>query len=371
MRRAASIVVAILVTTTIVGAYALVTHAEGTDPSWATCTKQTVPVTISQTDPTIYTISGWLCLRNDTLRGNRTVELMVSGLTYDHNYFNIQYQPNTYSYVFAATSNGYSTFNIDRLGVGLSSKPAADKLTVQAHAYTIEQIVRKLRAGAIGGRTFPTVVGVGHSLGAGILQYLAGTVTDPLGTPNFLVLSSWLHQGNPTALTVLANSLYAANLDPKFATAGLPSGYLTTRPNTRGNGFYNPTQAEATMIALDETLKQTGTLAERQTLAAVRASAVARTISVPVLISVGQHDSLQCDEAAGLSCATAAALVARESSHYSAKACLTGYSVINTGHSVNFHYQAREAYNYANTWLDNYTINGVSSKDANGCLAAP
>lgn len=346
-------------------------YAEGTDPSWAVCTQHTIPVTTSSTDPTVYNISGRLCLRDNAGRGMKTVEVMVSGLTYDHNYFNISYQPNTYSYVYAATSRGYSTFNIDRLGVGLSDKPPADKLTVQTHAHTVEQIIRKLRAGAIGGRAFTTVVGIGHSLGAGILQYLSGTYTDPAGLPDYLILSGWLRQGNVTTLTTLGVSMYDAAADPAFTSAGLPAGYITTKPSTRGTVFYNTPYSETTMITLDESIKQTGTLGERQTLAAVRASTVTLNIKVPVLLSVGQKDSLQCDTAQGLPCGTAAEILARESAYYGVKACLTAYASVGSGHSVNLHQKARDSYNYHHSWLDNYTINGVGSKDANGCLPAP
>lgn len=368
MRRAA-----VLIVTGVLAAIGLAppaAFAEGTDPSWAVCSQHTIPVTTSATDPTVYNISGRLCLRDNATRGMKTVELMVSGLTYDHNYFNISYQPNTYSYVYAATSRGYSTFNIDRLGVGLSDKPPADKLTVQTHAYTIEQIIRKLRSGAIGGRAFTTVVGIGHSLGAGILQYLSGTYTDPLGLPDYLILSGWLRQGNATTLVVLGGSLYDAAADPAFASAGLPAGYMTTRPNTRGTVFYNTPYSEAAMVTLDESIKQTGTLTERQTLAAVRASTVTLSIKVPVLLSVGQNDSLQCDTAQGLPCTTAADLMARESANYGPRACLTTYAVVGAGHSVNLHQKARDSYNYHHSWLDNYTINGIGSKDANGCLPA-
>jgi pimeloyl-ACP methyl ester carboxylesterase len=287
---------------------------------------------------------------------------------HDHSYFSISYQPSTYSYVYAATSRGYSTFNIDRIGVGASGKPPASQLTVQTHAYTIEQIVRKLRAGAIGGRAFTTVVGIGHSLGAGILQYLAGMVTDPLGVPNYLVFSGWLHVGNVPALTTLGSSLYAASSDPAFAGVPLPADYLTTMPSTRGTNFYYAQGAEAAMITLDESLKQTGTITERQTLAAVRASTVTLNITVPVLLSVGQYDSLQCNESAGLSCATPAAVIAREAASYGTRACLKAFVVSATGHSVSLHIKARDSYNEAHSWLDNYTINGVNSKDANGCL---
>lgn len=367
----AAAIVAASAFSVVVVAAPLAASAEGTDPSWAVCSQHTIPVTMSATDPTVYNISGRLCLRDNASRGKKTVELMVSGLTYDHNYFNISYQPNTYSYVYAATSRGYSTFNIDRLGVGLSDKPPADKLTVYAHAYTIAQVIRKLRAGEIGGRAFSTVVGIGHSLGAGVLQYLAGTYTDPLDVPDYLILSGWLRQGNPTVLAALGGALYDAVGDPAFTSAGLPTGYLTTKPNSRGAVFYNTSYSESAMITLDEAIKQTGTLAERQSLAAVRASTVTLGIKVPVLLSVGQKDSLQCDPAQGLLCGTTAEIFARETANYGAKACLTTYASVGSGHSVNLHQKARDSYNYHHSWLDNYTVNGVNSKDANGCLPAP
>ena len=341
---------------------------EAPAPPNATCSQQTVAVAISPTDPTPYNLSGQLCLKDDNLRGSRAVMVMVSGVTYDRSYFNSSYQPYTYSWVYTATIHGYSTFNIDRLGVGQSSRPAAELLTVQNHAYTVEQVVRKLRVGKIGGRSFSTVIGIGHSLGAGVLQYLSGTVTDPAGVPDFLVFSGWLHQGNPAALASLGAALYPASSDPGLVSSGYPTGYLTTQPNSRGSNFYHTPGADPAMIALDEATKQTGTLEERQTLAAVRASTVTSTITVPVLLSVGHYDTLQCNEAIGLTCATGPAVRTREASYYGPRACLAAFVVPDTGHSVNLHYKGQDTYNYVNNWLDDYTINRPGSRDANGCL---
>jgi pimeloyl-ACP methyl ester carboxylesterase len=343
-------------------------QADPTDPPWATCTQHSVPVTLAPSQTITYTIVGRLCLRNDALRGNRTVQLMVHGLSYDHNYFNSPYQPTTFSNVYAATSWGYSTFNIDRLGAGLSSHPDPALLTVQAQAWTMEQIVRKLRAGAIGGRVFTTVVGIGHSMGAGILQYLAGTVTDPAGVPNYLILQDMLMTGNLSGVTALNAAVYPASSDPKFSSAGLPAGYLTTVPNTRGSLFYHVPGTDPAVITMDEQLKQTGSSGERSTLAAARTPTITLAIRVPVLISVGQFDVLQCNESTGPSCATPAAVLAREAGNFHARACLKTWVVQDAGHSTNLHIKALEAYNLAHVWLDNYTINGVNQKDANGCL---
>jgi hypothetical protein len=368
MRRLLPALVALLTTAAFLVVTTQNAQADPTDPPWATCTQRTVPVTLAPSDTTTYNIVGRLCLRSDALRGNRTVELMVHGFSYDHNYFNSPYEPTTYSYVYAATSWGYSTFNIDRLGTGLSAHPNPALLTVQSEAWTMEQLVRKLRAGAIGGHAFSTVVGIGHSLGTAILQYEAGTVTDPVGVPDFLILQDMLMTSYVPAAIALNASFYPASSDPKFATAGLPAGYLTTIPNTRNPNFYYPAGTDAALITLDENLKQTGTSGETSTLASARTPTITRAIRVPVIISEGEYDVLHCNEAAGLSCATPAAILARESPNFQARACLKTWVVQDAGHATNWHIKALEAYNFAHLWLDNYTINGVNQKDANGCL---
>lgn len=341
--------------------------AEGTDPSWATCSSHTVSVTVSATDPTPYNVVGRLCTTQDSARGRKTVELFVSGLTYDHNYFNVYNQPNTYSYVYAATSRGYSTFNIDRLGVGLSDHPPSSKLTLQSHAYVVAQIVKKLHSGAIGGIAFVNVVGVGHSFGAAVLQYLAGTTTDVTARPDYLVLASFLMATYAPGLTQLGNSFYTATSDPAFSSSGLDSGYLTTQPNTRGPSFFRTSGAESAMITVDESIKSTGTSTERTSIGAARNTAVTLAIPVPVLITVGRYDALYCDEASGLTCASNEAIRAREAPNFGPRACLSGYMVVDAGHATGFHIKARDSYNFAHSWLDKYTINAV--KDANGCVA--
>ncbi|GIH16236.1 alpha/beta fold hydrolase [Rugosimonospora africana] len=341
--------------------------AEGTDPSWATCAQYTVPVTLTASDPTVYHVVGRLCTRDDQLRGAKTVQLLVSGLTYDHNYWNPSYQPNTYSYVYAQTSTGYSTFNIDRLGVGLSDHPPAAGLTVQNEAWQIEQVIQALRAGTVGGIKFRTVVGVGHSLGAGILQYEAGTASGAGNVPDYLVLADFLTGLNTAGVNQVNSTLYPAAQDPKFASAGLPSGYETTLPNTRGSDFYYSAGADPAMISLDESTKQTGSAAEFTAFSAARTSAVTHGIHVPTLIAVGQYDMLDCNAAAGLSCADAAAITSRESANFSPTACLKTYVQPNSGHDIDLHVGAASFFNRVSTWLDNYTINYVNQRDANGC----
>ena len=369
MRRQAFLLTALTASTVLLSVSAsTVASAEASDPTWASCTPHTVTVTVSATDPTPYHVVGRLCLVNDSVRGLTTVEMLVSGLTYDQNYFNVALQPKTYSYVYSATSHGYSTFNYDRLGVGRSDHPPAEKLTLQSHAYMASQIVHMLRTGAIGGRAFTTVVGVGHSFGAAVLQYLAGTATVAAAAPDYLMLASFLFSTYTPGLIQLGNSFYTATSDPAFASSGLPSGYITTRPNTRGTNFYHAAGSDPLMISRDEATKQTATLSERSSLAAARDMTVTLNVRVPVLITVGQYDGLYCDEDAGLTCDTSDAVLAREAPNFGPRACLDTYVVENAGHSTNLHLKAPELYNYTHYWLDAYTVNDISAKDGNGCL---
>jgi pimeloyl-ACP methyl ester carboxylesterase len=331
------------------------------------CSQQSVPVHASTTDPTVYHVAGSLCLSRDPLRGGQTVQLLVSGLTYDHTYWDAEYQPDRYSYVQAAIRYGYSTFNIDRLGVGRSDHPPAQMLTLSAHAHVIGQIIAGLRTGAIGGTRFTNVVGVGHSMGAGILQYEAGTATDPPTVPDYLILAGYLTATNPAVIAQIGADLYAAATDPVLAQAGLPDGYLTTRPGTRRDLFFAGGDADPAVVALDESLKQTATMAERTTVAAARNATITRAIRTPVLIVVGQHDRLGCDENTGLSCATPAAVLDRERQQFSAPACLNTYVLPGAGHAVNLHRNAPDAYAYANRWLDKNTVGALRRPDASGC----
>jgi pimeloyl-ACP methyl ester carboxylesterase len=333
-------------------------------PQPPSCTQETVPVTLDPSDSNVYHIIGRLCRASGDEQRAHTVQLLVSGITYSHQYWDSSYQPETYSYVHAANAHGYSTFAIDRLGVGDSDHPPADKLTLQAHAKTVAQIVSGLRSGAIGGTAFANVVGVGHSFGAGVLQYLAGTATDPKQAPDLLILTGYLSTANPQTLAQIGNALYPAADDPAFATANRPDGYLTTRPGTRT--IFVGDDADPALVALDEREKDTTTLAERTSVGAARDPLVTRAITVPVLLMVGERDLLACAEGPGLSCAGDSALITRERDNFVA-ACLDAFVVPGAPHAINVHRNAGQAYDRGNTWVDALTANPNQPANLSGC----
>jgi pimeloyl-ACP methyl ester carboxylesterase len=307
------------------------------------CQDETIPVTLTA-DPTIYHLYGQLCWQG-TLAG-KTVQLLTSGITYDHTYWDFPLQPQHYSYIRSAVDAGYATLNIDRLGVGQSDHPPADALTVPAEAGVNHQIIQFLRHGDIAGTSFAKIVAVGHSLGSGISVYEASTYADVDG----VIVSGLLHALNPDSFSGFFAIIYPASEDPKFATAGLPPGYVTTRPGGRAF-FYNTAYADPAVIARDEQLKQTGTSGEVDTFGLGFDPTLSQQIHVPVLVVVGQQDVSYCNEALpGFSCTDGGTVNAREGFAYPPQACLETYVLPSSGHDVNLHPDAHLWFEQATDW---------------------
>src|SRR6266542_2068842 len=92
--------------------------------------------------PTWYT-AGWLTLPGELRRDE--LQILVHGASYDHRYWDWPVQPEIYSYVSWATARGVATLNIDRVGSGMSSKPAGAENTVATQSHLLSQIVAEAR----------------------------------------------------------------------------------------------------------------------------------------------------------------------------------------------------------------------------------
>jgi pimeloyl-ACP methyl ester carboxylesterase len=314
------------------------------------CQRERIPVALTAGARTSYHLAAWLCA-DGSPRG-RPVEVLLPGLTYGASYWNFPLDPGRYSYVRAATAAGFATLAVDRLGTGAGSYPPAADVTATSETVALHEVVRRLHAGQIGGTRFRTVVLVGHSFGSDVALREAGTYADVAG----VIATGWLTAGNPAGHLRVRNSYdAAASDDPKFAHAGLPTGYVTTRPGTRGADFYNTSYASAAVIREDEALKQTVTRGELASVVVPVPRATTRAIHVPVLLADGQDDDLDCSAVlAGVSCASAAALISREQANYAPQACLQGFVLPQAGHSINLHPDARQWFAAAASWLRRY-----------------
>jgi pimeloyl-ACP methyl ester carboxylesterase len=311
------------------------------------CERVSREVTLSPDSATTYTVVGWLC---QPKQPTGSIQLLNSGFTYDHNYWDWPQDSDRYSYVQAANKAGYATLNIDRIGVGESSKPPAADVTVPAEGWVDAQLAQALRKGQLSRKhaKFAHVFGVGHSLGGAII-----TVSQAQHSPfDAIVVDGLLHATNPTTVSTLGTIRYDASLDPKFAKAGLPTGYITSRPGTRTN-YYTVQYAEQQVIALDEKLKATATTGEAATLALGRDPTYSQRITAPTMLWIGQQDTLHCDQnTAALSCANVQAILKREAAAWSGTSCLGVYVQPQSGHDTTLHRTAHLGASAVSIWLD-------------------
>jgi pimeloyl-ACP methyl ester carboxylesterase len=345
--RAAAICVSLTLVLAGCAAYAA---PAGPVPSGLHCRPERIPVRLSAGNSVTYPVAGSLCA--DGSPAGRTVEVLIPGLTYGASYWNFPLDPARYSYVRAAAAAGYATLAIDRLGTGASGRPPAAEVTVTSEALALHQVVTALHAGQAGPAAFRTVVLVAHSYGSDIALREAAAYADVSG----LVISGWLTAGNLAGhLRVRASYDTGTAREAAFGGLNLPAGYVTTRPGTRGADFYNTAYASAAVIADDESLKQPVTSGELTSVVIPVPRAMTRRIHVPVLLAVGQDDALDCDSAIpGLSCASSAAVLARESGNYSPGACLQAYVLPRSGHSMNLHPDAPQWFTAASRWVRTY-----------------
>jgi hypothetical protein len=153
----------------------------------------------------------------------------------------------------------------------------------------------------------------------------------------------------------LFSSLYAAQLDPRFATAGLPLGYVTTLPGTRGPLFYDQQAADPAVIALDEQTKETATAGEAASF--YQWEALTRLVHVPVMSAVGDRDSFFCD----IRCGTPLSATALEPAYWSSDACLELFVLADAGHDIDLHPNAPDFFAAAADWANRRV--GASARD--------
>jgi pimeloyl-ACP methyl ester carboxylesterase len=239
----------------------------------------------------------------------RPLLILVSGFSYDHEYWDPPVGDGKYSFVDAANGAGYATLNLDRLGLGSSDKPPAELTSIQDQADELHQIIQSIKSGALSSYGFSEVILVGHSVGSAIVQTEAGIYNDA----DALVLTGFRHEVNPAGAGEFINSIHPA--------AGEPDGYLTV---DNRNMFYDVGHTSRDILGWDASHIGTGTGAELNFQFALDPARSAG-ITAPVLEVVGDHDLLfQTDPST----------LAAERAFYSNSSDFEQLIVKNAGHDV-------------------------------------
>jgi pimeloyl-ACP methyl ester carboxylesterase len=306
-------------------------------------------------------IYGELCMSDESLAAAKAgkppaVLVLVHGITYGTYYWDFPYKPGTYSAVNALTKHGYATLNIDRVGHGRSDHPLSALTTTAAQAETIHQLIGKLKAGKIGGLTFPHVTTVGHSYGSVISWFESSLYNDTdavIGTGYSDRVSavnavSLILTGGPAALDPVTSSEPWA-LDP---------GYLQVRQGSRNiPALYYSANADPAVIAKDNQLANTVTLPELATFPEPEYDGMHKNITIPTFTVNGEFDTLTCGTDQK-ECATTASQTASpqaleaastrlrdwESPAHNSAACYRAAVIPDAGHDINLHDNAQQAF---------------------------
>jgi pimeloyl-ACP methyl ester carboxylesterase len=325
----------------------LVTPTSATGASAPKCSTVTVPVTVILLLP--MNVRGQLCVPQDSTP--HTLQLLLHGATYNRVYWDLPYQPDTYSYQRDMAAHGLATLAIDELGVGESTRPLSTLLTGVTQASAVHQVVDRLRAGAVGNVRYDKVVLHGHSAGSAIAVVEAATYHDVNG----VVLTGVTHLPNvPVVGSDVLFGLQSVVLDPQLAPRGGDPGYLTSKPGMRGSMYYAPGDLDPLAVQSDETYAkdQVSATSLLDIISLGLVSPLSAGINVPVLLVDGTNDTGFC----GLSrdCSTAEALRAQEAPYFSAAAQLSVYVLPGSGHSVALAVNSAAYRDVTRDWLSRY-----------------
>ncbi len=317
-------------------------HSHVSGKGW--CASFKAPVAPGEGQPRTWKVALTYCQPFQWAKGARQVDVLTHGATYTNTYWDWPQNPGLYSYVGKTLADGRATLNYDRIGNGKSTRPLSTDITMASDAYVLHQLVQGLKL--LG---YDRVNSVSHSYGSGAGLAEAAAYADV----NTVVISGYLHRPSNPAVTA---GNYPANQDPKFLTAGLDGGYLTSRPGVRGTSFHSPS-SDPGVVAYDEVQKdlvsRTGLLDFLGQRAVPAATNISNKIRVPVLAVNGQQDAIFCYDPALFDCANAAMVTANEAPYYAAASKFKVVTIPNAGHDLTLHPTANNSYGIISQWVKN------------------
>lgn len=335
MNKILSTIIGLVVVSVLLPASSASAHStELSREGW--CLSLPVKVAPSQGQPRTWTVAATYCR---PWRGAQETDVLTHGATYTGAYWD--WPQESYSYVVKTLHARRATLSYDRIGNGDSTRPLSTEITMATDAYVLHQLIKVLYL--LGARHINSI---GHSYGSGVALAEAATDYHDGIKVNTLVLTGYLHRPSNPAVTA---GNYPANLDPKFASDGLDSGWLTTRPGARAYGFHAPTSDPA-VVAFDEDHKDLvsltgllGFLGQRNTPAATN---ISQEVKMPVLEIVGSLDAIFCYQPELWNCSDSNTVESNEAPYFHN---VSTHVVSGSGHDLTL--APVDAFTTINNWL--------------------
>ncbi len=270
------------------------------------------------------------------------VQFLIHGGGFDHLYWD---NAPGYSYVDYAAEQGYSTFNYDRLGTGLSDHPDPIQVTqTPLHIAIAHELIQLLRNGGLADRAFKQIAGVGHSYGTA--QILGITIVAPKDFDAIVLTGTSAdqsgmlanHVGQVQTIAALNEPLRFSNLSYGYALPGAIEGLQYA--------FFRAPAFDPQLLNLAESIKQPQGPGEVIGGFEIKPS---EKFTGPLYVINGENDLRVCFG----DCLKPSNKVAavKDLLFPSASNGSDWYLVPGTGHGINFHYTANDAYEHIQAFL--------------------
>lgn len=338
-----------LLSTLLITAMLLIGSASSVFADHVEATRVEFPVILS--DNQSYTLVGYLYSQHgnpnnlgDCGQRSHTIQVLLHGGTYNHNYWDAGVINNTnYSYANYMAGQCYTVLALDRLGTGESSKPDGDFVNKVTEADAVAQILTSLRTNHNPTqRKFKRIVLVGHSFGSFLSVYTLGEYGN---VADGLVVTGWLHAPGTVPL------------DPGLVQQLLQTPYILSTPEIRQALFFHLPTTDSAVIAhdnanladamtrgffLDAINVFTARHPEVGDMAQVKALTKVDQINTPVFVQLGDHDVLFPSGFGG-----------SEAGYYSSSPSVTVDNLINIGHGFNLHTNHLDGWQHIDGWIAN------------------
>ncbi|KAK4704213.1 hypothetical protein P7C70_g1999, partial [Phenoliferia sp. Uapishka_3] len=264
--------------------------------------------------------------------------------------FQVDGDNTSYSFVDAATAQGFPVFTYDRLSTGKSTRPeGVNTVQVSIQIEIAHQLVQKIRTGWFESLECEKVIGIGHSFGSIQTQNLASRYAKDLDAA-VLTGFSLSQAGVPAAFSAMHPTI-ASETSTRFRSVN-DTSYWTWDDPTAGQYFFlhYPGFSPAAAARFEST-KATFTLGEFVTLSSITTPAL--NFSGPVTTVTGEQDLPFC---AGncWSGPNGSSILPNVASLFPLVQAFSTQIIPNSGHALNVHLSAPSTYSYVLDWATSH-----------------
>ncbi|KAK7435044.1 hypothetical protein VKT23_019852 [Stygiomarasmius scandens] len=289
-----------------------------------------------------YNISSQLCVP-DNFASDGVLEFTIHGVGFDHTYWNFK-NGSQYNYAEAALKAGHAIFMYDRLSVGNSSKPdGIQEVQIGTEMAIATALVEDLRTRI----SFGKIIGIGHSYGSVQLIGLAARHGN-LFDATVLTGASAFSAGLPAAFAAFDLKI-ASKVDPtKYQS--LESSYTLTGDATNDQMVFFAYPGFDPEI-FDEAESAKALITIGQVLTISTGFGIAPNYTNPIAVVTGDKDFAFCGGDCNAPVGEAPNAPATVSGLFPSASNFSVYIPENTGHGINMHFSAPEAYGFIQQWL--------------------